>query len=71
MTTVDSQLLADIKALSVEEKLLLVEWILSNLHKSDPEIDKLWSVEAERRLDAYKKGEITSVSLESVLYKYK
>lgn len=53
MTTVDSQLLADIKALSVEEKLLLVEWILSNLHKSDPEIDKLWSVEAERRLDAY------------------
>jgi len=39
--------------------------------KPDPELDKLWAEEAESRLDAFKKGKLKAVTLESVLLKYK
>jgi putative addiction module component (TIGR02574 family) len=71
MITVDSQIFAQIEALSAAEKLLIVDWILSNLDQPDPEIDKLWSIEAENRLDAYEKGQIKAVDLETVLQKYR
>lgn len=70
MITVNSKLFADIEALSATDKLTLVEWILSSLDQPDAEIDKLWSVEAENRLDAYEKGQIKAVNMETVLQKY-
>lgn len=70
MINVDSKLYADIEALSATDKLMLVEWILSSLDKPDPEIDELWSVEAENRLEAYEKGQIRAVDMETVLQKY-
>jgi putative addiction module component (TIGR02574 family) len=61
------------KALSLKppEKAQLIDKLISSLDKSDKEIDKLWSKEAEDRIDAYDQGKINSVSLEEVLKKYK
>jgi hypothetical protein len=41
------------------------------LDTPDPQLDKLWAEVAESRLDAFKKGELGPVTLESVLSKYK
>ena len=71
MTNANSKLYADIEALSATDKLMLVEWILRNLDQPDPEIDQLWTIEAENRLDAYEKGQIKAIKLSTVLQKYK
>jgi len=71
MTNANSKLYADIEALSATDKLMLVEWILRNLDQPDPEIDQLWTIEAENRLDAYEKGQIKAIELNTVLQKYK
>ena len=71
MTNANSQLYADIEALSATDKLMLVEWILRSLDRPDPEIDQLWSTEAENRLDAYEKGQIKTIELDTVLQKYR
>jgi hypothetical protein len=49
----------------------LVDQLMVCLDIPDPELDKLWAEEAESRLEAFKNGSIQSVTLESVLSKYK
>ncbi|OGL43348.1 MAG: hypothetical protein A2161_03660 [Candidatus Schekmanbacteria bacterium RBG_13_48_7] len=49
----------------------LIDKLLFSLDKPDAEIDKLWTKEAEDRIDAYERGEMKTVSLEKVLKKYK
>ncbi len=49
----------------------LVDCLIAALDKADPEIDKLWAIEAESRLTAYKDGKLKSVSLDNVLSKFK
>ncbi len=49
----------------------LVDRLMACLDTPDPELDKLWTEEAESRLEAFKNGSIRSVTLESVLSKYK
>jgi len=53
------------------EKAQLIDKLLASLDKSDPEIDKLWTKEAEDRIDAYDQGKIKAISLEKVFQKYK
>jgi Putative addiction module component len=38
--------------------------------KPDPEIDRAWAEECERRLDSYLRGETTALDAEEVLAKY-
>ncbi len=49
----------------------LVDQLIVCLDTPDPELDKLWAEEVESRLEAFKNGSIQSVTLESVLSKYK
>ncbi len=49
----------------------LIDNLIAVLDKPDPELDKMWTEEAESRLDAYKRGKLKAVSLEDVLLKYK
>jgi len=49
----------------------LVDQLMVCLDIPDPELDKLWAEEAESRLEAFKNGSMRSVTLESVLSKYK
>ena len=53
------------------EKLRLVDAILTDLDKPDPEIDRVWAEEARKRWAAYKAGRAPTVSYESVMAKHR
>ncbi|MGB9935837.1 MULTISPECIES: addiction module protein [Thermodesulfovibrio] len=67
----EREIFEKIKVLSDSEKLALVDAILNELDKPDPEIDHIWAEEARKRWKAYKSGEIETVSYEEVMEKYK
>jgi putative addiction module component (TIGR02574 family) len=50
-------LIAEAKRLSPEERLELVDELLTSLAGADAEIERLWGDEAERRLAAYQNGD--------------
>ena len=52
--------------LSPSERLQLVEEILASLDKPDAEIVAAWSKEADDRLAAYRRGEISAVEEDEV-----
>src|SRR5216684_3409841 len=59
-----------IRELPDVEKLRLVDAILTDLDKPDPEIDRVWAEEARKRWAAYKAGEIPTVAYEEVMAKH-
>ena len=61
----------EIRELPDVEKLRLVDAILSDLDKPDPEIDRVWAEEARKRWSAYKAGKAPTVSYESVMAKHR
>lgn len=70
MSTTADRLALEIKSLSDVEKLRLVDAILADLDRPDPEIDRIWAEEARKRWAAYKAGRIATVSYEDVMSKY-
>jgi hypothetical protein len=48
-----------------------VDTILTELDKTDPEIDRVWAEEARKRWAAYKAGKVPTVSYESVMAKHR
>jgi len=70
MSTADN-LASEIRTLPDAEKLRLVEAILNDLHKPDPEIERVWAEEAKKRWAAYKAGSIPTVSYEDVMAKHR
>jgi putative addiction module component (TIGR02574 family) len=71
MKTTPEKLLAEIKSLTDVEKLRLVDTILTDLDKPDPERDRIWADEARRRWTAYKAGRIPSVLYQDVMKKHR
>ena len=71
MARTADDLLATIKSLSDTEKLKLVDEILTQLNKADPEMDRIWANEARKRWEAYKAGKMESVSYEAVMAPYR
>ena len=71
MSTNGDKLVSEIRGLPDSEKLRLVDAILSDLNKPDPEIDRVWANEAQRRWAAYKEGRIPTVTYEEVMAKYR
>jgi putative addiction module component (TIGR02574 family) len=70
MSTTADRLASEIRDLADAEKLRLVDAILTDLDKPDPEIDRIWAEEARKRWAAYKAGEIPTVAYEDVMAKY-
>ncbi|CBE70194.1 MAG: addiction module protein [Candidatus Methylomirabilis oxygeniifera] len=68
--TVD-KLAAEIHGLPDVEKLRLVDAILADLDKPDPQIDRVWADEARKRWAAYKAGRAATVSYETVMAKHR
>jgi len=68
--TVD-KLAAEIQGLPDIEKLRLVDVILADLDKPDPEIDRVWAEEARKRWAAYKAGRSPTVSYDTVMAKHR
>jgi len=59
------------RALPAEDLADLVDELLVTLHQIDPDIEKAWAEEAERRVDAYLKGETTTRDASEVFAKYR
>lgn len=69
-TTADKSA-SEIRALPDAEKLRLVDAILTEFDKPDPEMDRIWADEARKRWAAYKAGLIPTVSYEDVMAKHR
>ncbi len=67
MTKTAEKLASEIHSLSDIEKLKLVDIILTDLDKPDPEIDRVWAEEARKRWAAYKAGRISTISYQEVM----
>ncbi len=61
------ELLDSALKLAPEERFALVDGILHSLDQPDPEIDRLWIEEAQRRLAAYRRGEVKGIPAEEVV----
>jgi putative addiction module component (TIGR02574 family) len=70
MTNKD-KLLKQALELPVQEKSELIEQLIKSLDKPDPEIDELWKIEAESRIDAYDEGKLTSVTVQEAVSNFK
>jgi len=71
MAATVEKLQEEIGLLDDVDKLRLVDAILADLDKPDPEIDQIWADEARRRWAAYKAGSIRTVSYEQVMSKHR
>ena len=70
MSTRAENLVSEIRSLPEEEKLKVLDALLTDLDRRDPEIDRVWANEARRRWNAYKAGEVATVSYEELMAKY-
>lgn len=52
--------------LKASERYKLLEMLQKSLDKPDPEVDRVWIEEAERRLQAYREGKLEVISMEEV-----
>jgi putative addiction module component (TIGR02574 family) len=69
MGTIRDDLAEKIKSLPDIEKIELVDSILMQLDKPDPEIDCIWAEEARKRWQAYKMGKLETVPYDQVMEK--
>ena len=71
MATDTDKLLADIRALPEEDRVRLLDALLTDLDKSDPEIDEVWATEARKRWDNYKAGKLQTIAYDDLIRRYK
>ncbi len=71
MGTISNELAAKIKSLPDIEKIELVDSILMQLDRPDPEIDRIWADEARKRWQAYKMDKVETVPYDKVMDKYR
>jgi len=71
MGSIIDELTVKIKSLPDNEKMELVDFILHQLDKPDPQIDRIWADEARKRWRAYKSGKLETVSYDQVIGKYR
>jgi putative addiction module component (TIGR02574 family) len=69
--TKKDKLFKDALVLSDQDKSDLIEQLIKSLDEPDPAIDELWKEEAEARIDAYEDGNLSSVTIQEALSKYK
>lgn len=66
-----NELLNQALRLKANDRFKIVDELLKSLDKPDEEIDTVWANESQNRLEAYKRGEIGTVSEEEFFsYKY-
>jgi putative addiction module component (TIGR02574 family) len=52
--------------LKPEERFMVVEGIIKSLDEPDSSLDTIWADEAERRLDAYRAGNLEGIPMEEI-----
>jgi putative addiction module component (TIGR02574 family) len=69
MPTVAKKIIDDVLLLPTDVRVSLVEQLLTSLNlPTQPEVDRLWAKEAERRIAQIEKGKVTLVSGEKVFF---
>jgi len=48
------------------DKFVIIEGLLNSLDEPDKTIDEIWAIEAEKRLKAYKEGNLKTLTYEEV-----
>jgi hypothetical protein len=71
MTKRAQDVVDDIKSLPDTEKLAVVDSILLELDRPDPEIDRVWANEARTRWQAYRSGLADHVPYAAVMRRYR
>ena len=71
MAHASKDLFDDALALSMNERVALVERLLESLDAPNEEINEIWATESDDRVRAYEKNQIGSKSVSEVLIKYK
>lgn len=66
MSASTETLLRQALELPSNDRAALVEELLTSLDKPDPELDALWLKEAERRMAAYRAGDLGAVDADDV-----
>ena len=70
MNTRAENLVSQIQALPDEEKLKVLDALLTELDKRDSAVDEIWATDARERGNAYKNGEVPTVSYQELMTKY-
>lgn len=70
MRKINKEIQSKIDELSDVEKLLVVDYILADFDKPDPEIDKAWAKEAGKRQKAMRTGKMKVFSYDEVMRKH-
>lgn len=52
--------------LKPEERFVVVEGLLKSLDEPDCDLDNLWAEEAEKRLHAYRAGQLPGILMEDI-----
>ena len=60
------ELIKEALKLQPTERFELVDSVLHSLDHPDPEIDRVWIEEAERRLAAYRAGKVKGIPAEDI-----
>ena len=53
-------------ALKPDERFMIVESLLKSLDEPDRKIDEIWAEEAEKRLKAYRDGNLEGIPMEEI-----
>ncbi len=70
MVTVTDRVMDEVLSLPADQRMNLADRILESLNDpTDPQIDALWAVEAERRVQEIKNGEVELIPGEQVFAK--
>ena len=68
MLTFDIQ--EKVRNMSDLDKIHLIEMLMDDLDIPDPDVEKLWIEESERRYKAYKEGKVKGIPLEAIKERY-
>lgn len=52
--------------LKPKERYTLVEGLIKSLDEPDKKLDEIWAEEAEKRLTAYRKGQLEGIPMEDI-----
>ena len=69
MTAKTMELFSMAESLPIDEKSLLVERLLDSMYPNQKEIDELWKVEVERRIDEVESGKVKTIPGDEVFAK--
>jgi putative addiction module component (TIGR02574 family) len=71
MGNITDEVMCKILNLPDTDKLKLVDTLLEQLDRPDPDLDKIWAQEATNRWIAYKEGKLETHAYEEVMARYR